>query len=150
MLRPQKLRSTHILIIALAASDILFSLVIHPMLIATSFGANVSLLFSSSGTGRVFLTTLDMLCPARLQLVWIWSNLLWVPQHGHPWQYQYCQVGHVLQVHFAISPPPQICLHSPSQLWINPKNSHSSFHQCCLCSHICYRYVTILSKIMLT
>ena len=49
MLRPQKIRSTHILIVALAASDILFSLVIHPMLIATSFGANTTTLFSHTG-----------------------------------------------------------------------------------------------------
>ena len=49
MLRPQKINSMDIFIIALATSDMLFALVIHPMLIATSFGANVEVLFSSAG-----------------------------------------------------------------------------------------------------
>ena len=63
LLRPQKLRSTHVLIMALAASDIMFSLVIsviskliiifvqavHPMLIATSLGSDVATLFTKSG-----------------------------------------------------------------------------------------------------
>ena len=49
VLRPQKKHSTDIFIIALAISDILFAVAIHPMLIATSFGANVEVLFSSTG-----------------------------------------------------------------------------------------------------
>ena len=53
MLRPQKIRSTHILILALAASDILFSLVIHPMLVATSFGADTVTLFSRRGYDKL-------------------------------------------------------------------------------------------------
>ena len=28
----------------------------------------------------------------RLQLVRLWSCFLWMPQHDHPWQHQYCQV----------------------------------------------------------
>ena len=36
LLRPQKLRSTHVLIMALAASDIMFSLVIFMFLISLS------------------------------------------------------------------------------------------------------------------
>ena len=49
VLRPQKKSSTDIFIIALATSDMLFAIAIHPMLIATSFGANAELLFSSAG-----------------------------------------------------------------------------------------------------
>jgi hypothetical protein len=49
MIRPKQINSTDVFIIALATSDMLFALAIHPMLIATSFGANVSVLFSSAG-----------------------------------------------------------------------------------------------------
>ena len=49
VLRPQKKSSTDIFIIALATADMLFAIAIHPMLIATSFGANVQLLFSTTG-----------------------------------------------------------------------------------------------------
>ena len=49
VLRPQKKSSTDIFIIALATSDMLFAIAIHPMLIATSFGANAELLFPSAG-----------------------------------------------------------------------------------------------------
>ena len=47
--RKRKFKSTHIFIVALAVSDTLFSLAIHPMLIATSFGANSHELFGVSG-----------------------------------------------------------------------------------------------------
>jgi hypothetical protein len=47
--------STDIFIIALATSDILFALAIHPMLIAASFGADVEVLFSSAGLNYLFL-----------------------------------------------------------------------------------------------
>ena len=49
MLRPKKKNSIDIFVTALATSDILFSIAIHPMLIATSFGANVEVLFSHTG-----------------------------------------------------------------------------------------------------
>ena len=49
VLRPKKKNSTDIFIIALATSDMLFAVAIHPMLIATSFGANVEVLFSTAG-----------------------------------------------------------------------------------------------------
>ena len=55
MLRPKKISSTDVFIIALAASDMLFALCIHPMLIATSFGADVSVLFSTAGIYLLFL-----------------------------------------------------------------------------------------------
>jgi hypothetical protein len=54
MLRHQKITSTDIFIIALATSDILFALAIHPMLIAASFGADVEVLFSSAGWNYFF------------------------------------------------------------------------------------------------
>ena len=41
--------SATVFIIALATSDIFFSLSIHPMLIATSFGANVEAMFTRAG-----------------------------------------------------------------------------------------------------
>ena len=31
----------------------------------------------------------------RLQLVRLWSCFLWMPQHDHPWQHQYCQVSYL-------------------------------------------------------
>ena len=52
-LRRQKIEATDVFIIALAISDMMFSLAIHPMLIATSFGANSYQIFSSSGEGKV-------------------------------------------------------------------------------------------------
>ena len=54
MLRPKKKNSIDIFVIALASSDILFSVAIHPMLVATSFGANVEVLFGHAGIGIVF------------------------------------------------------------------------------------------------
>ena len=48
-LRRKKLESTDVFIIALAVSDMMFSLAIHPMLIATSFGANSFSVFTPSG-----------------------------------------------------------------------------------------------------
>ena len=47
------MEATDVFIIALAISDMMFSLAIHPMLIATSFGANSYKIFSSSGEGKV-------------------------------------------------------------------------------------------------
>ena len=80
MLRHQKLNSTDIFIIALATSDILFVLAIHPMLIAASFGADVELLFSSAGLDYMFLICLTdrVTFILVMQLVWIWSSFLWV------------------------------------------------------------------------
>ena len=52
-LRRKKMEATDVFIIALAISDMMFSLAIHPMLIATSFGANSYKIFSSSGEGKV-------------------------------------------------------------------------------------------------
>ena len=48
-LRRKKMESTDVFIIALAVSDMMFSLSIHPMLIATSFGANSFSVFTPSG-----------------------------------------------------------------------------------------------------
>ena len=48
-LRRKKMEATDVFIIALAISDMMFSLAIHPMLIATSFGANSYQIFSNSG-----------------------------------------------------------------------------------------------------
>ena len=47
--RKRKFKSTHIFIVALAISDTLFSVAIHPMLIATSFGVSPHELFGVSG-----------------------------------------------------------------------------------------------------
>ena len=49
LLRKQKIRLTHMFILVLAVSDFFFSILIHPMLIATSFGADTSSLFGTSG-----------------------------------------------------------------------------------------------------
>ncbi len=49
MLRRRKLVPTDVFIIALASTDIMFSLSIHPMLIATSFGANSYTIFTVTG-----------------------------------------------------------------------------------------------------
>ena len=51
--RRRKFKSTHIFIVALAVSDTLFSLAIHPMLIATAFGANSHELFGVYGKLRI-------------------------------------------------------------------------------------------------
>ena len=51
--RRRKFKSTHIFIVALAVSDTLFSLAIHPMLIATAFGANSHELFGVYGKSRL-------------------------------------------------------------------------------------------------
>lgn len=48
--RCQRVKATHIFIFALAVSDIAFSLAIHPMLAATSFGVPAKNIFSKSGT----------------------------------------------------------------------------------------------------
>ena len=48
-------RSAHILLVALAISDICFSLAIHPMLVVTSFGIPSEQLFGKTG-----LTSSDM------------------------------------------------------------------------------------------
>ena len=42
-------RSAHILLVALAISDICFSLAIHPMLVVTSFGIPSEQLFGKTG-----------------------------------------------------------------------------------------------------
>ena len=49
MLRRRKFVPTDVFIIALATTDIMFSLSIHPMLIATSFGANSYTIFTTTG-----------------------------------------------------------------------------------------------------
>ena len=59
VLRPQKKNSTDIFLIALATSDMLFAIAIHPMLIATSFGANVQLLFSTTGDSDIMVEYLS-------------------------------------------------------------------------------------------
>ena len=51
--RKRKFKSTHIFIVALAISDTLFSVAIHPMLIATSFGVSPHELFGVSGKTSV-------------------------------------------------------------------------------------------------
>ena len=56
------MEATDMFIIALAISDMMFSLAIHPMLIATSFGANSYQIFSTSGEGEsvsVYLYSFD-------------------------------------------------------------------------------------------
>ena len=45
----RKISPSDVFIIALAATDIMFSLSIHPMLIATSFGANSYAIFTTTG-----------------------------------------------------------------------------------------------------
>ena len=74
IIRPQRLRSTHLCIIALSCSDILFSLSIHPMLIATSFGADTLTLFSKQGcnwygAGAVFFGCLSMIIHVTISVV---------------------------------------------------------------------------------
>ena len=48
--RRKRMKATHWFIMALAISDISFSLLLHPMIIATSFGADANRLFTSTGT----------------------------------------------------------------------------------------------------
>ena len=48
--RRKRMKATHWFIVALALSDICFSLLLHPMLVATSFGSDSSQLFSKAGT----------------------------------------------------------------------------------------------------
>jgi len=47
-------RSTHVLLIALAVSDICFSVAIHPMLVVTSFGIDSENLFGVTGHLQFF------------------------------------------------------------------------------------------------
>ena len=47
--RKKRMKATHWFIIALAISDICFSLLLHPMIIATSFGADANRLFTPIG-----------------------------------------------------------------------------------------------------
>jgi hypothetical protein len=49
-------RSTHILLVALAVSDICFSLAIHPMLAVTSFGTPAEQLFGHAGLSHIMYT----------------------------------------------------------------------------------------------
>ena len=49
--RRKRLKATHWFVVALALSDICFSLLLHPMLVATSFGSDADQLFTK--TGRV-------------------------------------------------------------------------------------------------
>ena len=49
MLRRRKLVPTDVFILGLATTDIMFSLSIHPMLIATSFGVNSYTIFTTTG-----------------------------------------------------------------------------------------------------
>lgn len=56
-LRKRKLGPMEVFIIALALADIMFSLIIHPMLIATSFGANPHIIFTHVGRlGKTIFT----------------------------------------------------------------------------------------------
>ena len=48
--RTKRMKPTHWFIVALAISDIGLSLLVHPMLIATSFGADANRLFTTTGT----------------------------------------------------------------------------------------------------
>ena len=52
-LRRKKIGATDVFIVALAISDIMFSLAIHPMFIATSFGADSYQIFTTAGTGNL-------------------------------------------------------------------------------------------------
>jgi hypothetical protein len=49
LFRRKKVRKIHILFLFLAISDVLFSLIIHSMLIATSFGSDPVTLFGKAG-----------------------------------------------------------------------------------------------------
>ena len=60
MLRRRKLVPTDVFIIALATTDIMFSLSIHPMLIATSFGADTYTIFTITGQGAKLSRTLQI------------------------------------------------------------------------------------------
>ena len=64
--RRKRIKATHWFIVALALSDICFSVLLHPMLIATSFGADTAALFTKSGCdfygfGAIFFGCLSML-----------------------------------------------------------------------------------------
>ena len=52
--RRKRMKATHWFIVALALSDICFSLLLHPMLVATSFGSDSSQLFSKAGNQFFF------------------------------------------------------------------------------------------------
>ena len=85
------MEATDVFIIALAISDMMFSLAIHPMLIATSFGANSYKIFSSSGEGKV--PDIIIVFFSRLQLVRIRRNVLRLSEYGYSWQYQPGQIS---------------------------------------------------------
>ena len=53
--RRKRMKATHWFIIALAISDMCFSLLLHPMIIATSFGADANKLFTPTGTMKIYL-----------------------------------------------------------------------------------------------
>ena len=53
VLRRRTLGPTEVFIMALAATDIMFSLSLHPMLIMTSFGANSRNIFTTAGQGKI-------------------------------------------------------------------------------------------------
>ena len=48
--RRKRMKETDWFIMALAVSDISLSLLLHPMIIATSFGADANKLFTTTGT----------------------------------------------------------------------------------------------------
>ena len=62
--RRKRLKATHWFVVALALSDICFSLLLHPMLVATSFGSDADELFTK--TGRVNLESFDFYILQRL------------------------------------------------------------------------------------
>ena len=63
--RRKRLKATHWFVVALALSDICFSLLLHPMLVATSFGSDADQLFTK--TGRVYFQIYQVVknCKAR-------------------------------------------------------------------------------------
>ena len=76
----RKISPSDVFIIALAATDIMFSLSIHPMLIATSFGANSYAIFTTTGqsyylsakiTFVITLLTFSFKPNVLMVLVWI-------------------------------------------------------------------------------
>ena len=76
-LRRKKLESTDVFIIALAVTDMMFSLAIHPMLIATSFGANSFSVFTTSG-GNVIFSSIKQLWNFRTRAPCSVSQSVWL------------------------------------------------------------------------
>lgn len=93
-LRKERFKLTHLFIMLLAVSDFFFSILIHPMLIATSFGADPLNLFGTNGCNwygfvAVFFGGLSMwthgsIAYTRYMIIVYPENQFWhKPKHNY-------------------------------------------------------------------